>query len=164
MQPRSSPKAPPQAKVAEAQLADQRSSTAMAFSEDQPNTQQVRYGGSRLPPPVLISFKDATTGARKVSMRSNHSWRQRTVNFTGSLDLPLEEDGFEPSVPLGGGGGSDDAVSGLERFSRFKTSKRPGQDRRGCGGQAAKLSNPVSSSRESPSVPRALRLRWLNSG
>ena len=33
--------------------------------------------------------------------------------------------------------GSDDAVSGLERFSRFKTSKRPEQDRRGYGGQAA---------------------------
>jgi len=31
-----------QAKVAEAQLAGQRSSTAMAFSEDQPNIQQVR--------------------------------------------------------------------------------------------------------------------------
>ena len=86
---------------------------------------------------MLISFTDATTGARKVSMRSNHSWRQRIVNFTGSLDSPLEEDGFEPSVPLGGGGGSDDAVSGLERFSQFKTSKRPEQDRRGCGGQAA---------------------------
>lgn len=41
-------------------LAGQRSSTAMAFSEDCPNPQQVR--GSRLPPPVLISFKDATNG------------------------------------------------------------------------------------------------------
>jgi hypothetical protein len=51
-------------------------------------------------------------------------------------DSLLEEDGFELSVRLGGGGGSDDAVSGLERFSRFKTSKRPEQDRRGCGGQA----------------------------
>jgi hypothetical protein len=48
----------------------------------------------------LISFTDATTGARKVSMRSNHSRRQRIVNFTGSLDSPLEGDGFEPSVPL----------------------------------------------------------------
>ena len=57
-------------------------------------------GGSRLPPPVLISFTDATTGARKVSMRSNHSRRQRIVNFTGSLDSPLEGAGFEPSVPL----------------------------------------------------------------
>ena len=71
----------------------------MAFSEDQPNTQQVRYGGSRLPSPVLISFTDATTGARKVSMRSNHSRRQRIVNFIGSLDSPQEGDGFEPSVP-----------------------------------------------------------------
>ena len=33
--------------------------------------------------------------------------------------------------------GSDDAVSGLERFSRFKISKRPEQDRRGCGGQGS---------------------------
>jgi hypothetical protein len=44
---------------------------------------------------VLISFTDATTGARKVSMRSNHSRRQRIVNFTGSLDSPLEGTGFE---------------------------------------------------------------------
>jgi hypothetical protein len=48
---------------------------------------------------VLTSFTDATTGARKVSMRSNHSRRQRIVNFTGSLDSPLEGDGFEPLVP-----------------------------------------------------------------
>jgi hypothetical protein len=32
-------------------------------------------------------------------MRSNHSWRQRIVNFTGSLDSPLEQAGFEISVP-----------------------------------------------------------------
>jgi hypothetical protein len=38
-------------------------------------------------------------GARKVSMRSNHSGRQRIVNFTGSLDSPLERNGFERSVP-----------------------------------------------------------------
>ena len=59
-------------------------------------------GGSRLPPPVLISFTDATTGARKVSTRSNHPRRQRIVNFTGSLDSPLERAGFEPSVPHDG--------------------------------------------------------------
>jgi hypothetical protein len=51
------------------------------------------------PPPVLISFTDATAGARKVSMRSNHSRRQRIVNFTGSLDSPLEGGGFEFPVP-----------------------------------------------------------------
>ena len=48
---------------------------------------------------MLISFTDATMGARKVSMRSNHSRRQRIVNFTGSLDSPLEQGGFEPPVP-----------------------------------------------------------------
>jgi hypothetical protein len=65
----------------------------------------MRYGGSRLPPPVLISFTDATTGARKFSMGSNHSRRQRIVNFTGSLDSPLKQDRFElvgPSWGLSG--------------------------------------------------------------
>jgi hypothetical protein len=42
------------------------------------------------------------------------------MEFTGETDSLPEEDGFELSVPLGGGGGSDDAVSGLERFSQFK--------------------------------------------
>jgi hypothetical protein len=46
---------------------------------------------------VLISFTDATTGARKVSMRSNHSRRQRIVNFTGSL-ASLLEGGVSPAL------------------------------------------------------------------
>ena len=61
----------------------------MAFLKTSPYTTGTvwRFTAS---PPVLISFTDATTGARKVSTRSNHSWRQRIVNFTGSLDSPLE--------------------------------------------------------------------------
>src|SRR6516164_1834261 len=91
---------------------------------------------------VRVTFRSTRVSGRRCGSywsRGRSYDRTTGVVLRGTrkfVDSPLEGDGFELSVPLGGGG-SNDAVSGLERFSWFKTSKRPEQDRRGYGDQAA---------------------------
>jgi hypothetical protein len=94
MQPSSSPRSPPKAKLkiriprsanlpcsADARRDGLRSSAVMAIGENQPNTQWVWCGCSWFSPPVLIGFPDAATGESKISIWINNLRRQRIVNF-----------------------------------------------------------------------------------